>query len=330
MDEELIPFQKVLDTLHDDKLDIPRRYLTEFSDIEPASLALFKADWPRIGLSRKLLLLDQLNTLISEDTLVSFDDLGRALLTDAEPQVRIRAMRLLVECEDARLVPIYINILTNDSDMTARAEAASMLGLFVQLGEFEDIPEELHHQIEDMLLEVTNGEDDSSVRRRALEALGFSSRAEVPVLLESAYKREDPAWKASAIFAMGRSNDLRWADHVLRMLVSEERRIRLAAVQAAGELELKAARLLLLELLEDEFDDVILGATIWSLSQIGGEGVRIYLQNLLDKLEDDEEQAALLEDALDNLIFTEDTSNLDLLALDADELDDLNEIELDD
>jgi len=172
MNDELIPFQRVLDTLLDQSKDIPQRYLTEFSDIEPAALKSLLDTWPRIELNRKLLLLDQLNALASEDTLVSFDDLGRALLRDDEPQVRIRAMRLLVECEDVRLVPIYIDMLTKDSEIAVRAEAASMLGLFVQLGEFDDIPDDVHHQIEDVLLEVLNGEDEASVRRRALEALG--------------------------------------------------------------------------------------------------------------------------------------------------------------
>jgi HEAT repeat protein len=193
----------------------------------------------------------------------------------------------------------------------------------VQLGEFDDIPDDVHHQIEDVLLEVLNGEDEPSVRRRALEALGFSSRDEVPVLIESSFNRQDPDWQASAIFAMGRSNDERWADNVLRMLVSENRRIRLAAVQAAGELGLALARPLLLNLLEEEFDDAIAGAAIWSLSQIGGEDVRIYLQNLLDNVEDDD-QAAFLEEALDNLAFTEDMAIFDLLALDADEIDELD------
>jgi HEAT repeat protein len=324
MNDELIPFQKVLDALLDNSKDVPHRYLTEFSDIEPASLKSLLETWPRIGLERKLLLLDQLNALATEDTLVSFDDLGRALLTDTEPQVRIRAMRLLVECEDVRLVPIYIEMLTQDSAVVVRAEAASMLGIFVQLGEFEDIPANVHHQIEDVLLEVLNGEDEASVRRRALEALGFSSRIEVPVLIESSFKRQDPDWQASAIFAMGRSNDERWADHVLRMMVSENRRIRLAAVQASGELGLSLARPLLLRLLEDEDDDVIAGAAIWSLSQIGGEDVRLYLQNLLDKVEDDDDQTAFLEEALDNLAVTEDMANFDLLAFDADELDELD------
>ncbi len=320
MNDELLPLQKVLDVLLEDGKDIPPRYLSTFSDIESASLKSLQKAWPRIRLERKLLLLKLLNSLANEDTLVSFDDLGRALLTDSEPQVRVGAMRLLIECEDVHLVPTYIDLLIKDSEVAVRAEAATTLGIFVQLGEFDDIPADVHHKIEDILLEVINGEDDPKVRRRALEALGFSSRDEVPVNIESSFKRQNPDWKASAIFAMGRSNDERWSEHVLRMIVSENNRIRLAAVQASGELGLSLARTLLLRLLEEEFDDAIMGAAIWSLSQIGGEDVRLYLQNLLDNVEDDE-QAIFLEEALDNLTFTEDMANFDLLAVDADEPD---------
>ena len=88
-------------------------------------------------------------------------------------------------------------------------------------------------------------------------------------------------------------------------------------------MELKLARSLLLRLLEEEYHDVIAGAAIWSLSQIGGEDVRIYLQNLLDSVEDDD-QAAFLEEALDNLAFTEDMGSFDMLALDAEDLDELD------
>lgn len=327
MNEDILPFQIVLELLLDESKDIPRRFLAEFSDIEPASLKSLLEAWPRIESDRKLLLLDQLNTLASEDTLVSFDDLGRALLTDSEAQVRIRAMRLLVEYEDTRLVPAYIDILTKDSHVSVRAEAASTLGIFVQLGEFDHIPDEMHHQIEDVLLEVLNGEDDPIVRRHALEALGFSSRDEVPVLIESSFNRQNPDWKASALFAMGRSSDERWEEHVLHLMVSEDQAIRLAAVQASGELGLELASPLLLRLLEEEFDDAIAGAAIWSLSQIGGEDVRLYLQNLLDNVVDDDDQAALLEEALDNLDFTEDMAIFDLLALDADEPDEIIDLE---
>ena len=71
-------------------------------------------------------------------------------------------------------------------------------------------------------------------------------------------------------------------------------------------------------MLGEEEDADVLSAVIWSLSQIGGEDVRTYLVNLLDQLED-EEQIAFLEEALDNLAFTEDLDRFDLMSYDPDE-----------
>ena len=80
-------------------------------------------------------------------------------------------------------------------------------------------------------------------------------------------------------------------------------------------------------MLGEEEEPTILSAVIWSLSQIGGEDVRTYLENLLDQLEDDE-QIAFLEEALDNLAFTEDLDRFDLLAFDPDdELTDIDDDE---
>lgn len=315
-------FQKVLDVLIDDDKDIPRSYLMEFSDIDANSLQMLLEIWPRVPLSRKLFLLDKLNILVDKHTLVSFDDLGRALLTDPNSEVRIRAMGLLVECEDHRLIPAYIEILTDDQDVSARAKAASMLGSFVQLGEFDSIPDEAQKQVEETLLKVFHSEDDSLVRRHALEALGYSSREEIPTLIDSSFNRQDPDWKASALFAMGRSGDERWEDHVLHMLLAEHKHLQAAALHAAGELGLASARPLLLRMLmEEELDDIVASTAIWALSQIGGEDTRIYLESLLDKAQDDEE-IAFLEEALDNLAFTDDIASFDLMAFDEASLDD--------
>jgi HEAT repeat protein len=165
------------------------------------------------------------------------------------------------------------------------------------------------------------------VRRVALESLGYSSRPEVTTLIESAFHREDPAWQASSLVAMGRSADERWDEEVIRSLVHVNDRIRKAAVQAAGELALQSARPILLKMLGEEEDDSVLRAVIWSLSQIGGEDVRTYLENLLDGLEEDDDQMAFLEEALDNLAFTEDLDRFELMALDPDDLGTIDEIE---
>ena len=319
-------FQSVLDALLSDRKEFPRRYLQEFSDIGALELKNLLDVWPRVKPSRKLTLLEELDALAETDTLVSFDDFARALLTDPEPEVRTRAIRLLDEYEDPKIVPPYLDMLKNDPDVNVRTQAANALNLFVDLGELEEIPSSIYHQVEDSLLESAHSEDDVRVRRAALESLGYSSRPEVVTLIESAFHREDPAWQASSLVAMGRSADERWNDAVTRSLVNVDDRIRKAAVQAAGELSLASARPILLRMLGEEENDTILSAAIWSLSQIGGEDVRTYLENLLDHLEDDE-QIAFLEEALDNLAFTEDLDRFDLMSFDPD--DELIEIDED-
>ncbi|MGE5373924.1 MAG: HEAT repeat domain-containing protein [Bacteroidota bacterium] len=326
MATEPLSFQKVLDSLLDSR-EFPRRYLQEFSDIGTPELRTLMDVWPRVELSRKLALLDELDALAESDTLVSFDDLASALLTDPEPQVRVRAIRLLDETEDIKLVPSFLDMLNNDPDLGVRIEAATALNLFVDLGELEEIPESIYHQVEDALLTSITGEDDVRVRRASLESIGYSSREEVATLVQSSYQREDPNWKVSALTAMGRSADERWSDEVTRALVSVNDNIRRAAVQAAGELSLKSSRPLLLRMLSEEDDPTVLNAVIWSLSQIGGEDVRTYLESMLDQMED-EEQIAFLEEALDNLAFTEDLERFDLFSYDPEE--DLTEIEEDD
>ena len=319
-------FQSVLDALLSDRKEFPRRYLQEFSDIGALELKTLLDVWPQVKPGRKLTLLEELDALAETDTLVSFDDVARAFLTDPEPDVRTRAIRLLDEYEDPKVVPSYLDMLKNDPDTNVRVEAANALHLFVDLGELEEIPEAIYHQVEEALLASAASEDNLRVRRVALESLGYSSRPEVVTLIESASHREDPAWQASALVAMGRSADERWTDAVTRSLIHVDDRIRKAAVEAAGELSLAAARPILLKMLGEEEDADILSAVIWSLSQIGGEDVRTYLENLLDQLEDDE-QIAFMEEALDNLAFTEDLERFDLLAFDPDE--DLSEIDED-
>jgi len=323
-------FQKVLVALLAEDKDFPRHYLQEFSDIGSDELRSLLEEWPRIKLSRKLTLLKELDSLADADTLVSFDDLARALLTDSDPNVRVHAIRLLDESEDTKLISTYLDMLKNDSDVNVRAEAANTLNLFVDLGELEKISEDTYREIEDALLASANGEDELRVRRAALESLGYSSRSEVTTLIESAFHREDPNWRASALVAMGRSADDRWEDEVIASLISDDDRVKRAAVQSAGELSLKTARPILIRLLEEGEDEDVVSAAVWSLSQIGGEDARTYIETLLDQTED-EDQIAFLEEALDNLAFTEDLDRFELLAVDPDEeLEELEEVEEED
>jgi HEAT repeat protein len=311
-----VPFQAVVDALLDDATPFPARLLHHFSDLAPKDLVILMKDWPNIPIRRKHSLLEDLEELAEADTLTNFDDMARPLLADEDPQVRIRAIRLLWESEDVKLVPVFCKLMNGDANSEVRAAAANALGLFVYQGELEKIPSKLHHQIEDDLLKTAISAKETLVRRRALESLGYSGRQEVLPLIDAAYHDKNPDWVVSALFAMGRSNDERWKKQVLSKLHDPDNDIRSEAIHAAGELELASAHSILLDLLEDEEDLELRREIIWAISKIGGEGVRDRLEELLDA-ETDDEEADFIEEAMDNLTFTEDMAQFSLFDLDS-------------
>jgi HEAT repeat protein len=313
-----IPFKQVILALLDQETVFPPVYLQRFNDLEESELANLRAAWPQIEPSRRRALLEDLEELAVSDTLVLFDSVAQIALSDPEPGVRATAIRLLWESEDLDLVPFLLKTLAFDPSEEVRASAASGLGTFLYQGELEEVPADIKLQIEEALLGVMAGKDTSLIRRRALESLGYSSRPEVPALIRAAYKETDPDWVVSSLLAMSRSYDQVWEASVRREMRSPNANIQLEAIQAAGELSLASTHRILLDLLEDEgSDSEVRAAVIWSLSQIGGEETRETLEKLLDESEDDEE-AEVIEAALDNLALTEqiqpqmDFFNIDL------------------
>ena len=322
---EPISFQSVLDYLLESKKDIPQAHLKLYSDLDPKSLRLFLDVWPSVKPARKLLLLNELAANLETDNIVSYEDIGRALLDDADGEVRARALLLLAESNDPKLASKLTDILLNDSELAPRMEAANLIGEFILLGELEELSEDIQRKAEDALIKVIKSEDNPTLRKNALEALGYSSRIEIIMLIESAFERTDPTWVASALRAMGRSHDERWLEDVIGKLLDDDPRIKFAAVEAAGELNIQDAGPILLKMLEDEEeDDDVIAAAIWSLSQIGGDDARVYLLHLIEQT-DDEALTEYLEEALENLDFIEELNKFDLLLLDEDA--DLEDVE---
>jgi HEAT repeat protein len=325
---ETLTFQNVLDHLLDSKKDIPQTHLQYYSDLDPKSLRLFLDVWSSVKPERKLLLLERLLSHLDADTVVSYEEIGRALLNDVDAEIRARALGLLAETDDTELVEIFINIFLNDAELAPRLAAANLLGEFVLLGELEELDTTLLREVEEALTAVIHREDVPAIKRRALEAFGYSSREEMVAIIQTAYQRADPNWVTSALVAMGRSHDNRWDDDVISKLLDEDPRIRNAAAQAAGELGIEAAAPILLQILEalEDEDETVIFSAIWSLSQIGGDDARAYLINLIEHTEN-EDMLELLEDALENLDFNDELNKFDLLSLDEDELQDLDDLD---
>jgi HEAT repeat protein len=329
-DPKPIPFSKLIAALLDESTPFSPRYLNRLSDLGPDDVSTLTDAWPKVSLRRREALLEDVEEVHLADTLLSFEAVGRMALSDGEPGVRTRAIQILREYELPDLIPTFLLMSEHDSGPDVRAASAAALATYIYMGEVEDISPRKLHQVEETLLRLTNGSDTTLVRRRALEALGFSSRPEVPGLIEKAYASPNVDWLITALFAMGRSANSRWNKQILKMLTHQNPLVRAEAASAAGELEIKAAKPQLFELLEDSDSDVRLAA-IWSLSQIGGARVREALENMLETTEDDDE-ANQIDNALENLDFTEEMADLALLEIpeDGDEADDSSEDDYDD
>ncbi|MBN1148709.1 MAG: HEAT repeat domain-containing protein, partial [Anaerolineales bacterium] len=316
-----IPFQQLIDALLDADTPLKPRFLYRLSDLDEPELSQLKAAWPGLPLWRRQALMEDIEDLSERDTLLSFISMGLLAAQDESPVVRLIAVRTLRDYNDAGLIPVLLNLLDRDSDIDVRRAAVDGLGQYVYAGEVDLIPRATLKRIEDALLSVARGDDAPQLRRSALESMGYSSRPEVTQLIEAAYTSNDKDWLASALFAMGRSANPDWNDKVLAMLESSFPQARSEAARAAGELEISEAVPSLLELLDDPDENTRL-ASIWSLSQIGGEGVSETLQQLYQQAED-EQEIRLLEDALENLVFTEGAQFMPLFNFPDDEQDDL-------
>jgi len=310
---QAVDSKKIIRALLDNSQPFSPKNLHFFSDIQPSDLISLEKIWTSVDLYRRRSILEDLESLQETDTLLCFDDFAVFALKDDDPEVRSLAIRLLWESEDAHLIPRLIQLLENDPAAKVRAAAAGGLGKFVLLGETDELPPGLFPEIVDRLINVLKENKEQVIQLRALESLGYSSREDVIPFIQKACDHSEIKWLDSALLAMGRSANRRWENQVTEMLENPNVQIRTKATWAAGELELVSARKLLIDLAKDESeDDEVRLAAIWSLSQIGGEDAHEALEELVESCED-EDMAEILEEALDNLSFTDDLHKFSMI-----------------
>ena len=320
-----ISIHDLIKALMDLETPFPARLLYQFSDMPSDDRQVLASAWLSIPVARRRAVLQDLLELSEHDDLLMFEDIGRIALEDGDAECEVSGISLLLEAEDPKLIPTFLRMLSGaDEAEFVRAAAANALGLYIYLGELEEINSDLHHKIEDALLLAYAKDPSDLVQRRALESLGYSSREEVPPLVRFASAKDSDDWLESALFAMGKSADNQWEALVLEHLEHENPEVKGQAIHAAGELSLSSARARLLRKLDREKDEYLRSELIWALSQIGGEGIEEKFEQLLAKTDDDDE-VSLLEEALDMLNFTNEIAGFELMEVGYDHDHDLHD-----
>ncbi|GMR10760.1 MAG: hypothetical protein BMS9Abin28_1583 [Anaerolineae bacterium] len=301
-------FVDLLKSLTNDAEPVAGVRLAELSDLDAQRLEGFASVWERLPSDRRQVLLEELGLIADAQIELSFEAINRLALDDTDSTVRMQAIENLWECEDPGLASAFLVKINEDAAPEVRAAAGKALGVFMLIGEARKLDPGLQHAIEEALLQATRTDSSGEVRDMCLQTLGYSSRPEVTNLIEEAYAAGTEARLTSALRAMAHSANPNWGESVMAQLHDSSPRIRLEAVRAAGEIDLREGIPDLIELLDD-VDESVRRAAVWSLSQIGGPQATEVLNSMYEETLD-EIESELLQDAIDNLAFVEGARDL--------------------
>lgn len=294
-------FELALNEIGDEQRMLTHPVLAGLSAPTRAQLRQFADVYAGLSVARRRDLLMQMAECAAENFELTFDELFRYALTDADSLVRRYAVEGLWEYDRADLILPLLRLMNQDPDVAVRAVAASSLGRFLFMVECEELEAHqgaliragLEAVIEDPAEEV-------EVQRRAVESIAFINDGIVRRIIDRAYAHDDAGMRQSALFAMGRNADRFWTETVLAELNAETPGMRAEAARAAGEMNLRRAVEPLIQMVEDA-DREVQQAAVWALGQIGGKRARGVLERYVES--EDEDLAAMADEALQEIEF---------------------------
>ena len=292
--------RKILLTLGDEEKPISYRLLRNLSELTEAELHQFQSAWAGFSPQRRLDLMRALVDMAEEHIEFHYNAIFAWTLDDQDPRIRVYAIEGLWEDKNTRLVDRFQQILVYDEDVDVRAAAAMALGRYIAWGELDEIPQRHAERAVEALWDVYHDpREHVHVRRRALEGIAASSHPGAARLIESAHYDEDLFMRSSALYAMGRTADVRWIPYLLPELKSQAPELRMEAARSLGELESTAAVDPMIRMLDTEQDSEVRFAILEALGQIGGDKARQALELAVDS--ENEAEAEIAELALEQL-----------------------------
>jgi HEAT repeat protein len=318
-------FEAALRSLPDTSQQLTGRVLGLLSGPTRGESQAFATLWPTLTVERRREIAARMVELCEDRFDLDYGALFRVCLADPDAEIRRLAIDGLWEDEGFDLVNIFLRLMQTDPDIMVRATAASSLGKFMFMAECEELDAAYTARIRPALEQVINNpEEDPEVVRRAVEAISYINDDRVRDIIERTYAQREERMKVSALFAMGRNADPYWADIITAELTNASAALRFEAARASGELQLKRAVPLLIDLINDN-DDEVRAMAVWALGQVGGKEAEATLHRISKSKNEALRDAAL--EALGELEFL--SGRMDMMIHNAEtDLDDLTEVNL--
>ena len=301
-------FQEFIEAIADPGAPVSAAPFHEASDPSPQELGEFTRVWLSLEDERRRDVVAAMVEQAEDNLELDFTSVFRLCLKDEDDRVAQLSIEGLWEQEDRWLLAGLVELLRSERGPQVRAAAALALGKFpvlVQEGKLLPRDGELVYRT---LMDFLEDEiEDLEVRRRCLEAVAPYNTEEVQDFVLWAYDGDDQDLRSSAIYAMGRTGEIRWLPMLLREMESPDPAVRYETAHACGELGEQDAAPLLVDLLQDDDPEVRI-ASITALGKIGGPLARKALTDCIRDGDPAMEDAARAE--LENIEFLDDPMRL--------------------
>ena len=269
--------------------------VVRLSDLDREAVRVFAREWPDLPPETREAILRAIHELTDTQFGLRFERVFRVAVEDPEPTVRQLAVSGLWD-DDAEedVGRLLMSLVRDDPSIDVRTEAARALSTFTELAEIEEIDADLGEVIREELFRVA--EDDAEpdmLRRAALESVATAGGDRVAALIRDALEIDDIDWKASALFAMGRTCRAEWLPYVLEELASPEAQLRFGAARACAGIADPAAVSELMEAMDGEEDLEVRHAIIAALGEIGTKSSLRALRTLARMAMPEDEDAFL-------------------------------------
>ncbi len=276
-----------------------------FNDLGTDDLAVLAALWPRIDPELRLAIVTDAIEFATEDYRFDIERFLLAVSEDDDVTVRARAVEGLGAIHEERVATRLLDLLRDDVSDDVRAQAATSLGPFVFLAEFDELDTDLAERLDIALFGVAEDEDESwHVRLRAAEsASAFGPNDRVGALIARMWDEDEIGLRPGAVLMIGRGNMRDWLPTVRDLLKDEDPAMRYEAVTAVGTMGDLDSLPELSEIALHEDDVDVRHQAIISIGEIGGPRAARILTRLTEQAPETDQEliaSALMEASLED------------------------------
>ena len=276
-----------------------------FNDLGSDDVEVLAALWSRIDPELRLAIVTDAIEFAAEDYRFDIERFLLAVSEDEDVAVRVRAIEGLGTIHEERVAIRLLDLLRDDVSDDARAQAATSLGPFVFLAEFDELAPALAERLELALYGVAEDEDESwHVRLRAAESVSaFGPNERVGALIARMWEEDEIGLRPGAILMVGRGNMRDWLPTVRQLLTDEDPSMRYEAVTAVGAMGDIDSLPDLSEIALHEDDVDVRHQAIISIGEIGGPRASRILTRLAEQAPETDQEliaSALMEASLED------------------------------